>query len=275
MGNTLQRQDVSAHGDEWKVVQTSQLKPAPEQSSTRQPQFEQYLAESGARDARRLRMLHAVAHEVRNHLNAISLVATCLTKGSELDRNREDLAVLASNVRDIDALIGRLVDFANFLFGEDKLNPECLSLVDLHRDVAFVLRKMADDKGLCFSGTVEQGLVEVVSDCLKLREIALNLGTNAVKYTRFGSVSLRFARHGTECWMLEVDDTGPGIPLQSREKIFEDFQRLPETSTGQPGAGLGLAIVRRLVQLLKGRIELESEIGSGTSFRVILPMHYA
>jgi signal transduction histidine kinase len=149
------------------------------------------------------------------------------------------------------------------------LNPACLSLVDLHCDVAFVLRKMAEDKGLRFSGTVEQGLVEAVSDCLKLREIALNLGTNAVKYTRFGSVSLRFARRGAECWMLEVDDTGPGIPIQSRQKIFQDFQRLPETSTGQPGAGLGLAIVRRLVQLLKRRIELESEAGSGTSFRVI------
>ncbi|HEY2680745.1 MAG TPA: ATP-binding protein, partial [Candidatus Udaeobacter sp.] len=98
-------------------------------------------------------------------------------------------------------------------------------------------------------------------------------GTNAVKYTRSGNVSLRFARLGAECWILKVDDTGPGIALQSREKIFEDFQRLPETCTGQPGAGLGLAIVRCLVQLLKGRIE--SEIGSGTSFRVILPMDYA
>ena len=134
---------------------------------------------------------------------------------------------------------------------------------------------MADDKRLRFSGTVEQRFVEVLSDCLKLREIALNLGTNAVKYTRSGSVGLRFARHGAECWMLEVDDTGPGIPLQSREKIFEDFQRLPETGTGQPGAGLGLAIVRDLVQLLKGRIELESEAGLGPSFRVIVPMHYA
>jgi signal transduction histidine kinase len=197
MGNTLQRQDVSARGDEWRVVQTSQLEPAPEQSSTRQPQLEQYLAESGARDARRLRILHAVAHEVRNHLNAIRLVATCLTKGADLNGNREDLAVLASNVCDIDALIERLVDFANLLFGEEKLNPECLNLADLHRDVAFVLRKMAEDKGLRFSGTVEQGLVEVVSDCLKLREIALNLGTDAVKYTRSGSVGLRFARHGS------------------------------------------------------------------------------
>jgi signal transduction histidine kinase len=75
--------------------------------------------------------------------------------------------------------------------------------------------------------------------------------------------------------MLEVCDTGPGIPPQSRERIFEEFQRLPETSVGQPGAGLGLAIVRRLVQLLNGRIELESEVGSGTCFRVILPMQYA
>ena len=108
-------------------------------------------------------MLHAVAHEVRNHLNAITLVATCLTKGADLNRNRQDLAVLASNVRDIDALIERLVDFANLLFGKDKLNPECLSLVDLHCGVAFVLRKMAEDKGLPFSGTVEQGLVEAIA----------------------------------------------------------------------------------------------------------------
>jgi hypothetical protein len=274
MDNTLQRQHVSLNGEQRKIFETSSPKLVREESSTRQANLQQDRAELRAGDARRLRMLHIVAHEVRNHVNAIDLVATCLTKGADLNRNREDLAVLASNVRDVDALIERLVDFANLLFGEDKLNPECLSLADLHRDVAFVLRKMAEDKGLRFSGTVEQGLVEVVSDCLKLREIALNLGTNAVKYTPSGSVGLRFARHGSECWMLEVDDTGPGIPLQSREKIFEDFQRLPETCTGQPGAGLGLAIVRRLVQLLNGRIELESEVGSGTSFRVILPTQY-
>jgi signal transduction histidine kinase len=275
MDNTLQTQHVSLNGEERKIFETPSPKLVREESSTQQANLQRDRAELRAGDARRLRMLHIVAHEVRNHVNAIDLVATCLTKGADLNRNREDLAVLASNVRDIDALIERLVDFANLLFGEDKLNPECLSLADLHRDVAFVLRKMAEDKGLRFSGTVEQGLVEVVSDCLKLREIVMNLGTNAVKYTRSGSVGLRFARHGAECWMLEVDDTGPGIPLQSRHEIFEDFQRLSETSTGQPGAGLGLAIVRDLVQLLKGRIELESEVGCGTCFRVILPMHYA
>jgi signal transduction histidine kinase len=275
MDSVLQGEHVSLSSDERKAVEMPSPKLVREESSTHEANLQQDLAEVRAGDARDLRILHAVAHEVRNHLNAINLVARCLTKEGDLNGNREGLTVLGSNVRDIEALIERLVDFGNLLFGEDKLNPECLSLVDLHRDIAFVLRKMAEDKGLRFSGTVEKGLVEVVSDCLKLREIALNLGTNAVKYTRSGSVGLRFARHGAEYWMLEVDDTGPGIPLKSREKIFEDFQRLPQTGTGQPGAGLGLAIVRGLVQLLKGRIELESEVGLGSSFRVILPMHYA
>jgi hypothetical protein len=275
MENRLERQDVSVSGDQRKVVETPSPKLVREESSTHQAKLQQDPAELRAGDARRLRMLHTVAHEVRNHVNAIDLVATCLTNAADLKTNREDLAVLASNAHDINTLIDRLLDFANLLFGEEKLALEWLSLADLHRDVAFVLRKMAYAKGLHFGGTVEEGLAEVVSDRLKLCEIALDLGTNAVKYTRSGNVSLRFARLGAECWILKVDDTGPGIVLQSREKIFEDFQRLPETGAGQPGAGLGLAIVRRLVQLLKGRIELESEVGSGTFFRVILPMDYA
>ncbi|HZS17965.1 MAG TPA: HAMP domain-containing sensor histidine kinase [Candidatus Udaeobacter sp.] len=276
MENALQRQDLSVKAEERKAVLTPSPELAPEESSTHQAKLQQGCAELlRAGDARRLRMLRSVAHEVRNHVNAIDLLATCLMNAADLKTSGEDLAVLAANAHDIDALIDRLLDFENLLLGEEKLALEWLSLADLHRDVAFVLRKMASAKKLNFDGTVEEGLAQVVSDRLKLREIVLNLGTNAVKYTRFGSVSLRFARHGAECWMLEVDDTGPGIPLHSREKIFEDFQRLPETCTGQPGAGLGLAIVRRLVQMLNGRIELESEVGSGTSFQVILPTQYA
>ena|SRR3989440_2524159 len=234
MGNTLQRQDVSARGDEWKVVQTSQLEPAPEQSSTRQPQLEQYLAESGARDARRLRILHAVAHEVRNHLNAIRLVATCLTKGADLNGNREDLAVLASNVCDIDALIERLVDFANLLFGEEKLNPECLNLADLHRDVAFVLRKMAEDKGLRFSGTVEQGLVEVVSDCLKLREIApepryQRREIYAVWQRRS---ALRPARLSAGCWKSMT--RAQGFLCRARKRFSRTFNVFPKLVRASP-----------------------------------------
>jgi hypothetical protein len=263
-------QHAAVSTQQWKVIDASRLKPSREKHRTRQLTLEQYVAELRARDSRRLRMLRTVAHEVRNHLNAISLFAV------DLNQNREDVAVIASSVRDINILMDQLLEFANLIFGAGKkLATEWLSLADLHRDIAVVLRKMADAKGLRFSGAVEDGLASVASDHLKLRQIALNLGTNAVKYTRSASVSLHFARCDTKCWMLEVCDTGPGIPRQSRERIFEEFQRLPETSASQPGAGLGLAIVQRLVQLLNGRIELESEVGTGTCFRVTLPMHYA
>jgi hypothetical protein len=249
------------------VIATRRLKPAREKHRILPPALEQPVAELRTQDSRRLRMLRTVAHEVRNHLNAISLVAI------DLNQSCDNVAVIASSVGDISILMDQLLEFANLLFAaEKKLTTEWLNLSDLHREVAIVLRKMADAKGLHFSGTVDEGLVTVASDRLKLRQIALNLGTNAVKYTQSGTISMRFARHDAKCWMLEVCDTGPGIPPKNRESIFEEFQRLSETSAGQPGAGLGLAIVRRLVELLKARIELESEVGLGTCFRVILPM---
>ena len=248
------------------AIGTGRLKRPRETHRTRQLDFERRVAELWARDSRRLRMLRTVAHEVRNHVNVIGLVAV------DLNQSREDVAVIASSVRDINILMDQLLEFANLVFaGEQKLTTEWLNLSDLYREVAVVLRKMADAKGLNFSGAVDEGLT-VAGDRLKVRQIALNLGTNAVKYTPSGAISLRFARHDAECWMLEVCDTGPGIPRKSRESIFEEFQRLPETSAGQPGAGLGLAIVQHLVELLKARIELESEVGLGTCFRVILPM---
>lgn len=86
-------------------------------------------------------MLRTVAHEVRNHVNAISLVAV------DLNQSREDVAVIASSVRDINILMDQLLEFANLLFaGEKKLTTESLSLADLHHDIAIVLRKMADTK---------------------------------------------------------------------------------------------------------------------------------
>ena len=260
-------QHAAVSSQQWKVIDTPQFEPPREKRRTRQPDLEECLAELQARDSRRLLMLRTVAHEVRNHTNAINLVAV------DLNQSREDMAAIASSVRDINILMDQLIEFANLVFaGEKNLTTEWLNLADLHRELAIVLRKMADAKGLRFSGTVEGGLVTVASDRLKVRQIALNLGTNAVKYTQSGAISLRFARHDAECWMLEVCDTGPGIPRKSRESIFEEFQRLPETTADQPGAGLGLAIVRRLVEMLKARIEFESEVGLGTCFRVILPL---
>ena len=149
-------QHAAVSNRQLEVIGTGRLKPAHEKQRTRQLGLEQPVAELRAQDSRRLRMLRTVAHEVRNHLNAISLVAVDLNQG------RDDVAVIASSIRDINILMDQLLEFANLVFaGEKKLTTEWLNLSDLHREVAIVLRKMADAKGLHFSGTVEDGLVTV------------------------------------------------------------------------------------------------------------------
>jgi signal transduction histidine kinase len=104
-----------------------------------------------------------------------------------------------------------------------------------------------------------------------LHRIAMNLVTNAIKYTPSGEVRLAFIAGNASEWMITVTDTGPGIPVEEQSRIFEEFHRFPETTGGQPGAGLGLAITQQLVTLLRGRIEVEAEVGRGTVFRVTLP----
>jgi signal transduction histidine kinase len=99
----------------------------------------------------------------------------------------------------------------------------------------------------------------------------MNLMTNAIKYTPAGEVSLGFLAGPPGRWAIEVADTGPGIPIEEQSRIFEEFHRVPGTTGGQPGAGLGLAITQQLVTLLGGNLELSSESGHGTKFRIELP----
>jgi signal transduction histidine kinase len=262
---------ASRHG-KWEVVETPQLKAAREENKKLQAELEEKVQQLREQDARRLRTLRTVAHEVGNHLNAIALVSACLVHSPDLNTHREDLDVLGSNIRDINALMNQLLDFANLISGGEKLEAERVNLGAVYHDIAFMLEKMAEAKGLHFTGTMGDGLENVVSDSGKLRRIALNLGTNAVKYTPSGNVSLQFLPRGDDSWMMEVCDSGPGIPADEREHIFEEFTRLSSTSAGEPGAGLGLGIVRQLVELVKARLEFESQVGQGTCFRVILPL---
>jgi signal transduction histidine kinase len=104
----------------------------------------------------------------------------------------------------------------------------------------------------------------------KLQHIITNLVQNAIKYTDAGSVDLEISRLSPATWQICVRDTGRGIPAEHHAKIFEEFHRVPGTE-GQQGTGLGLSIVKQLVTLLGGEIRVESQVGQGTTFCVILP----
>jgi signal transduction histidine kinase len=126
-----------------------------------------------------------------------------------------------------------------------------------------------ESKGLRLDATFDDELDTVVSSRLKLKQVALNLLTNAAKYTKAGRVELSMAAATGDRWCLRVSDTGVGICASDRERVFKEFERA--TDDDVPGAGLGLAIVKELTRVLQGQIRFDSQEGAGTLFEITFP----
>ncbi|RYD81913.1 MAG: ATP-binding protein, partial [Verrucomicrobiaceae bacterium] len=144
----------------------------------------------------------------------------------------------------------------------------------LFEEVLYGYEPLAEAKRLHLEGSCDAALGNLISDELKIKQIASNLVSNALKYTVQGSVRLSFRTVDPHRWMIEVEDTGPGIPPHELERIFQEFHRVKETAH-QQGTGLGLAITKRLVDLLGGQIRVESAVGMGSRFEVLLPRRTA
>jgi signal transduction histidine kinase len=130
----------------------------------------------------------------------------------------------------------------------------------------------AKKKGLKLETIIDPGLPEqICADIYWLKQILYNLVNNAVKFTHEGSVTIRLLMHGEGQWAMQVSDSGMGIPDKVRSAIFEPFRRGDKADLIE-GSGLGLSIVSQLTALMKGKIELETEVGQGSTFTVILPL---
>ena len=194
-------------------------------------------AELVQRDARRLRMLRTVTHEVRNHLNAVSVVVMLLDEETAAEDRRLHLEMLSRNLNEITSLMKQLLDFAALLSDGERLELDHFDPADLHHELALFLQEISHRKGLSFRGSVDGALDKVFSDRSKLHRIAMNLAMNAVKYTGTGEVHLCFRAHQDEHWVIEVRDTGPGIPAAEQESIFQEFHRVAATSGSESGQG--------------------------------------
>ena len=117
---------------------------------------------------------------------------------------------------------------------------------------------------------------KIVGDPGRLKQIAFNLISNAVKFTEAGEIEISVQREGENRWMLNVSDTGIGIPSHALEYIFEKFRQVDGQATRKHGgSGLGLAIVRNLALMMGGNVRVNSEVGKGTTFTVLLPLTVA
>jgi signal transduction histidine kinase len=108
----------------------------------------------------------------------------------------------------------------------------------------------------------------------RINQVLMNLTSNAVKFTDEGSVSVKIAPYGRKYWSIEVKDTGPGIPEDQYEAVFQAYRQVHRTNGAKKvkGTGLGLAITRNLAELMGGWLEFESSVDNGTTFLVILPL---
>jgi two-component system phosphate regulon sensor histidine kinase PhoR len=213
-----------------------------------------------------------VSHELRTPIASIVAAAETLSEGETDEADTKQLLDLIRRQSErMRELIDDLMDLAQIESGAVELRKEELSLSKVLRDVAQELGSGATSRGIRILVDAD-GEIPVPADRRRLGQIVRNLLDNAIKFSRDGgTVRLYAGREGGEVFFSVVDE-GPGIPRVEQEKIFQRFYQIDRSrSKTLPGTGLGLAIVKHLVQLHGGRVELESEIGRGSTFRVHLP----
>jgi signal transduction histidine kinase/CheY-like chemotaxis protein/HPt (histidine-containing phosphotransfer) domain-containing protein len=215
--------------------------------------------------------LSRLSHELRTPLNAIRGFSQLLrTSDLEADSN-EAADHIASGAEHMTKLVEELLDTARIESGEFRIDLEAVDLGEVVREVVELSRGLAADHDVSITGAEVEAGVGVLADRGRLRQVLLNLVTNAIVYNRRGgSVSVRASRGPERRVLVDVLDTGEGIPESDLGRLFVAYDRLGRGSESGGGLGLGLALSKRLVEAMGGTIEVESELGVGTRFTVSL-----
>ena len=216
-----------------------------------------------------------MSHELRTPLNSVLGFSEMLADGlyGELpEKAKATLARIQANGKHLLGLINDVLDLAKIEAGQLTLTIDDYSIGQIVKTVAATAEPLARAKGLTLTATVAEGLPIGRGDERRLSQVLLNLAGNAVKFTDKGSVDIAAGARDGQFEVL-VRDTGPGIAPEHQSRIFEEFQQVDESSTRQKGGtGLGLAISKRIVEMHGGTIGLDSALGSGSTFRIAIPV---
>jgi signal transduction histidine kinase len=217
--------------------------------------------------------LSLVSHELQTPIASLALQVQALLRFRDLpvERERQCLKSIGIANKRLAELVEGLLENARIASAGPGVSLEWLDLVALTAAVVEELQPQARDKGLELHFASPQAQLFLRSDARLLRLIVTHLAANAIKFTEHGSVAISVSA-AEECRYLKVTDTGPGISLQDRERIFEPFEHLEDIRHKHlPGVGLGLSLVRELAIALGGEVSVESEPGGGSTFAVRLP----
>jgi signal transduction histidine kinase len=217
------------------------------------------------------RFLASVSHELRTPMNAILGFTDALLAGLDGPLNAEQRASLEwvqRGGRDLLDLINEILDLSKVEAGKLTLDPRPLAPAEAVGAVVGQLEPLADEKGLRLAYDASAAPQEAVLDEQRLRQIVGNLVGNALKFAEHGEVRVVIAADG-DLLDVAVHDNGPGIRAEDQEAIFDEFR---QGDNGAAGTGLGLAISRRLARAMGGDVTVESTLGSGSVFHLVLPL---
>jgi signal transduction histidine kinase/DNA-binding response OmpR family regulator len=220
------------------------------------------------------RFLASVSHEIRTPLNGILGLAQLLAMTRLSAEQTSYVEAIRDCSRSLAQLIDDILDFSKIEAGKIEIRRDPFPLAPVIEGVVELLAPRAQGKNLEISSFIAPDAPKkIVGDAARVRQVLINLIGNAVNFTQTGGVGLRVFCGEDDELMFEVSDTGPGIPAHARQNIFEEFEQV-DSSASRPhkGAGLGLAISRRIARRMGGRLELVESSERGSKFVFALPL---
>ena len=229
-----------------------------------------------AASAAKSEFLASMSHELRTPLNAVLGFAQLLQRDKKQplsERQLERIEHVLRGGEHLLKLIDEVLDLSRIEAGGVTISAEPVTLPEVLHEVMTTLEPMAQRAGVTVSlAVLPASLAPVIADRTRLAQILMNFGSNAIKYNRSGG-HVRFdVTRGSESIRITVVDDGIGIPPDKRGKIFEPFHRAGQETGPIQGTGIGLAISKRLAELMKGRVGFESEADKGSAFWVEVPV---
>ena len=221
-----------------------------------------------------------MSHELRTPLAVIIGYIECITDGlyGEIEtKHQEILQVVAKQSTHLKNMIDQILIYSRLEAGKQPVRIEELQLSKIISEMKDTFDFLCRQKGIEMRWEIPADSLVIRSDLTRVKEVVSNLIQNAVKYTDHGSITLRVSKsESADSLTIEVQDTGMGISENHLAGIFEPFMQAHKTSSenSRGGIGLGLSIVKKHLEQIKGTIAVESELGKGSIFRVALPKNY-
>lgn len=226
----------------------------------------------------RAEFMARISHEIRTPLNGILGISQLLKKSEHSKEQAEKIDVLCQSGEHLLAVLNDILDFSKIEQGKLKIEKKSFVLASLVSSIKNIYTPLCEEKNIQFNviNLVPMEMA-LISDQVRLNQILFNLLSNSVKFTHFGQIDVTFSIEHSETFntilCIEVSDTGIGISSENLKTIFEPFTQSEKTSIREyGGSGLGLSIVKLLVEMLEGKIDIASEEHVGTKLRLKIPV---